>query len=107
MGHPMAPLADYKMLKGTLRWSVSTGIVSAVERFIQTDAALNPGNSVGPSVNTEGEIWGLPLGSCEVITFLFGALHRNSSNVRVTDNTKILEWTVKYWTVIILRSHLK
>ena len=43
MGHPMAPLADYKMLKGTLRWSVSTGIVSAVgERFIQTDAALNP-----------------------------------------------------------------
>ena len=60
MGHPMAPLADYKMLKGTLRWSVSTGIVSAVgERFIQTDAALNPGNSGGPSVNVDGEIVGI------------------------------------------------
>ena len=60
LGHPMAPLADYKLLKGTLRWSVSTGIVSAVgERFIQTDAALNPGNSGGPSVNREGEIVGI------------------------------------------------
>jgi hypothetical protein len=60
LGHPMAPLADHKMLKGTLRWSVSTGIVSAVgERFIQTDAALNPGNSGGPSVNLNGEIIGI------------------------------------------------
>lgn len=50
-----------------LQFSVSQGIVSAVHRpglgnedaYIQTDAALNPGNSGGPLINQEGEVIGI------------------------------------------------
>ena len=50
-----------------LQFSVSEGIVSAVNRvgpndieaYIQTDAALNPGNSGGPLINKEGEVIGI------------------------------------------------
>ena len=49
-----------------LSFSVSEGIVSAVHRvsygggsYIQTDAALNPGNSGGPLINTEGKVIGI------------------------------------------------
>ena len=50
-----------------LSFSVSEGIVSAVNRegengvfgYIQTDAALNPGNSGGPLINTDGEVIGI------------------------------------------------
>lgn len=50
-----------------LQFSVSQGIVSAVHRpgangieaYIQTDAALNPGNSGGPLINTEGKVIGI------------------------------------------------
>ena len=50
-----------------LQFSVSQGIVSAVRRrgsnglnaYIQTDAALNPGNSGGPLINQEGEVIGI------------------------------------------------
>lgn len=50
-----------------LSFSVSEGIVSAVHRtaggyggkYIQTDAALNSGNSGGPLINTEGEVIGI------------------------------------------------
>ena len=60
MGHPYAPVAERKAFTGTLRWSVSSGIVSAVgERFVQTDASLNPGNSGGPIVDTEGHVVGI------------------------------------------------
>lgn len=50
------------------RWypSVSLGIVSAMHRYqqqysdcIQTDAAVNPGNSGGPLVNLKGELLGI------------------------------------------------
>ena len=60
LGHPFAPLADKKWLRGTLRWSVSSGLVSAVgDTFIQTDASLNPGNSGGPIVDAQGQIVGI------------------------------------------------
>ena len=47
-----------------LSFSVSEGIVSAIDRvgsngmnaYIQTDAALNPGNSGGPLINTNGKV---------------------------------------------------
>jgi len=48
--------------------SVSMGIVSAVDRqldtdanqsYIQTDAPINPGNSGGPLINTRGEVVGI------------------------------------------------
>lgn len=50
-----------------LSFSVSEGIVSAKNRigdnelpaYIQTDAALNPGNSGGPLINTEGKVIGI------------------------------------------------
>jgi serine protease Do len=52
-----------------LNRSVSIGIVSCVKRyipdaceyslFIQTDASLNPGNSGGPLVDTDGEVIGI------------------------------------------------
>lgn len=50
-----------------LSFSVTEGIVSGTDRvgdnnlpfYIQTDAALNPGNSGGPLINTEGEVIGI------------------------------------------------
>jgi len=50
-----------------LQFSVSEGIVSATERegmngikaYIQTDAALNPGNSGGPLINKQGKVIGI------------------------------------------------
>lgn len=50
-----------------LQFSVSEGIVSAIHRegineievYIQTDAALNPGNSGGPLINKQGRVIGI------------------------------------------------
>ena len=50
-----------------LSFSVTEGIISAVNRevrgspgeYIQTDAALNPGNSGGPLINTDGRVIGI------------------------------------------------
>jgi len=50
-----------------LQFSVSEGIVSGINRegingkdiYIQTDAALNPGNSGGPLINTQGGVIGI------------------------------------------------
>lgn len=50
-----------------LSFSVTEGIVSGINRkssyndadYIQTDAALNPGNSGGPLINTEGKVIGI------------------------------------------------
>jgi len=63
---------DFVMAMGApwgLNRSVSLGIVSCTRRYIpgrseyslwlQTDAALNPGNSGGPLVNTRGEVVGI------------------------------------------------
>jgi S1-C subfamily serine protease len=50
-----------------LQFSVSEGIISAINRpgsndidaYIQTDAALNPGNSGGPLIDTQGKVVGI------------------------------------------------
>jgi len=50
-----------------LSFSVSEGIVSGIHRlgmngipaYIQTDASLNPGNSGGPLINTNGKVIGI------------------------------------------------
>lgn len=50
-----------------LQFSVSEGIVSGIHRtgpsgldaYIQTDAALNPGNSGGPLINRQGKVIGI------------------------------------------------
>ncbi|MBU2616836.1 MAG: trypsin-like peptidase domain-containing protein [Nanoarchaeota archaeon] len=63
-----------------LQFSVSQGIVSAINRegangikaYIQTDAALNPGNSGGPLINTKGKVIGInnfKVGTAESLGF--------------------------------------
>jgi serine protease Do len=43
-----------------LETSSTTGVISKItKRFIQTDAAVNPGNSGGPLVNRYGEVVGV------------------------------------------------
>lgn len=50
-----------------LQFSVSEGIISAIHRegpnglgaYVQTDAALNPGNSGGPLIDKQGEVVGI------------------------------------------------
>ncbi len=61
LGHPFAPAAERSTaMSGMLLWSVTEGIVSAVgPRLVQTDAALNPGNSGGPIVDGQGRIVGI------------------------------------------------
>ena len=76
-----------------LQFSVSEGIISAMNRegenglkaYIQTDAALNPGNSGGPLINTNGEVVGInnyKLGGSENIGF---ALESNYIKQAVND----------------------
>jgi len=58
IGHPYATV-DAE-LEGLLSWSVSQGIVSGRgQRLLQTDAALNPGNSGGPMLGCDGRVLGV------------------------------------------------
>lgn len=59
LGHPFAPAAAGKY-SDLLRWSVSRGVVSQVgENWLQTDTALNPGNSGGALLDDQGRILGI------------------------------------------------
>jgi len=76
-----------------LQFSVSEGIVSGIHRpglnemevYIQTDAALNPGNSGGPLINKKGEVIGInnfKIGGTEGMGF---ALESNSIKETVNE----------------------
>jgi S1-C subfamily serine protease len=87
-----------------LQFSVSEGIVSALRRegingvnaYIQTDAALNPGNSGGPLINNQGKVIGInnfKIGSGENLGF---ALESNY----VVDTTNEIYFNVFNETLI-------
>lgn len=75
LGHPFAPAADQtEAMEGMLLWSVTEGIVSAVgPKLIQTDAALNPGNSGGPVVDEDGRIIGITSRKLQADNIAFAA----------------------------------
>jgi len=59
-GHPYGALMPAGFMSGTLRWSVSAGIISAVgDVALQLTAPVNPGNSGGPAVDSDGALVGI------------------------------------------------
>lgn len=75
LGHPYAPLADQtRAMEGMLLWSVTEGIVSNTgPTMLQTDAALNPGNSGGPVVDARGDVAGITSRKLEGDNLAFAA----------------------------------
>jgi len=76
-----------------LSFTVTEGIVSATKRFgpnglqayVQTDVTLNPGNSGGPLINTDGEVIGInnfKIGGAEALGF---ALESNYIKNRINE----------------------
>jgi S1-C subfamily serine protease len=61
IGHPFALESRInRSLDGLLYWSATQGIISArSDEFVQTDAAVNPGNSGGPMLTCDGHLIGL------------------------------------------------
>src|SRR5688500_9347912 len=93
-----------------LEATVTAGIISAkgrtldinrrqsttpVESFMQTDAAVNPGNSGGPLVNTEGKLIGIN----SAIASPTGAYAGYSFTIPVNIVKKIIADIMKYGTV--------
>ena len=94
----------------TLETTVTAGIVSAkgrtleinrrqsdnpVESFIQTDAAVNPGNSGGPLINTDGKLVGIN----SAIASPTGAYAGYSFTIPVNIVKKIVADLMKFGTV--------
>jgi S1-C subfamily serine protease len=60
LGHPLSTTTPLGYLDGTLHWSATDGIVSAVGPVaIQTNALVAPGHSGGPLVDEEGRLVGV------------------------------------------------
>ena len=79
-----------------LRFSVSEGIVSGIHRqgptklnaYIQTDAALNPGNSGGPLMNKDAEVIGInnfKIGGGESLGFALEADYLKNSINKISE----------------------
>ena len=94
----------------TLETTVTAGIISAkgrsldinqrqsktpVESFIQTDAAVNPGNSGGPLINTDGKLIGIN----SAIASPTGAYAGYSFTIPVNIVKKIVSDLMKFGTV--------
>lgn len=94
----------------TLETTVTAGIISAkgrtldinrrqsatpVESFIQTDAAVNPGNSGGPLITTDGKLIGIN----SAIASPTGAFAGYSFTIPVNIVKKIISDVVKFGTV--------
>ncbi|OQP59160.1 serine protease [Niastella vici] len=94
----------------TLETTVTAGIVSAkgrsldinsrqsinpVESFIQTDAAVNPGNSGGPLINTDGKLIGIN----SAIASPTGAYAGYSFTIPVNIVKKVVADLIKFGTV--------
>lgn len=94
----------------TLETTVTAGIVSAkgrtldinsrqsktpIESFIQTDAAVNPGNSGGPLINTDGKLIGIN----SAIASPTGAYAGYSFTIPVNIVKKIVSDLMKHGTV--------
>jgi Do/DeqQ family serine protease len=94
----------------TLETTVTAGIISAkgrtleinrrqsatpVESFLQTDAAVNPGNSGGPLINTDGKLIGIN----SAIASPTGAFAGYSFTIPVNIVKKIIADLMKFGTV--------
>ena len=94
----------------TLETTVTAGIISAkgrtldinsrqsttpVESFLQTDAAVNPGNSGGPLINTEGKLIGIN----SAIASPTGSFAGYSFTIPVNIVKKVIADVMKFGTV--------
>lgn len=139
---PFAPLADSSTLKrGQIAVAignplgfdatVTAGVVSAlgrslrastgrmIEDVIQTDAALNPGNSGGPLVSTRGEVIGINTaiiqgaqGICFAVasntaTAVLGEIVRHGRVRRASMGVAVATWTLPRRTALRLEIEAK
>jgi S1-C subfamily serine protease len=85
-----------------LSFSISEGIVSAVSRvgpnglpaYIQTDVALNPGNSGGPLINKQGKVIGInnfKIGGSEELGFALNSDYLEKSINEISTQKLSLE----------------
>ena len=96
IGNPYGDLARFsRELEGLLNFSVSQGIVSAKsEAFIQTDAALSPGNSGGPMLTCDGHVIGVADRLLDQrIGFGVPVVHLSALTAKIGERKYIGHWT--------------